>query len=66
VLYPRATHDAANKENTFPILFFGVYLIFLFFFFFLVVEKNKRILRYKGGTRIANIQVQGMTTRLMF
>jgi hypothetical protein len=28
--------------------------------------KNKRILRYKGGTRIANIQVQGMMTRLMF
>jgi hypothetical protein len=24
-----------------------------------ILKKNKRILRYKGGTRIANIQVQG-------
>jgi hypothetical protein len=35
-------------------------------FFLYILEKNKRILRYKGGTRIANIQVQGMMTRLMF
>jgi hypothetical protein len=38
VLYPRATHYASNKENTFPFLFFGVYLIFLFFS--IIVEKR--------------------------
>jgi hypothetical protein len=64
VLYPRATHNDANKENTFPILFFGVYLIFLFFL--LILKKNKRILRYMGGTRITNIQVQDTRERLMF
>jgi hypothetical protein len=52
-----------TKKILFPSSFWG---IFDFFVLFLVVEKNKRILRYKGGTRIANIQVQGMTTRLMF
>jgi hypothetical protein len=65
VLYPRATHYAANKENTFPILFFGVYLIF-FCSFLMILKKNKGILRYNGGTSMENIQAQGTRTRLIF
>jgi hypothetical protein len=64
VLYPRATRNASNKENTFPILFFGVYLIFLFFLEYF--KKNKVILRYSGGTSTKNIQAQGARTTLMF
>jgi hypothetical protein len=50
------------KKILFPSSFWGIFDFFLFFLYI----KNKRILRYKGGTRIANIQVQGMMTRLMF
>jgi hypothetical protein len=53
-----------TKKILFPSSFWGIFDFF--FLFFGIFEKNKRILRYKGGTRIANIQVQGMTTRLMF
>jgi hypothetical protein len=52
-----------TKKILFPSSFWG---IFDFFVLFEYLKKNKRILRYKGGTRIANIQVQGMMTRLMF
>jgi hypothetical protein len=55
VLYPRATHYAANKENTFPFLFLGC--IFFFLSFSIILEKI--MLRYKGGMSVANIQVQG-------
>jgi hypothetical protein len=57
------------KKILFPSSFWGIFDFFFFFFFFFLFFlyiKNKRILRYKGGTRIANIQVQGMMTRLMF
>jgi hypothetical protein len=52
------------KKILFPSSFWGIFDFFLFFLY--ILTKNKRILRYKGGTRIANIQVQGMMTRLMF
>jgi hypothetical protein len=41
VLYPRGTHYAANKENTFPILFWGI-----FDFFVLFDNFGKRIKEY--------------------
>jgi hypothetical protein len=65
VIYRRATHYAANKENTFPFLFLG-YICSFFVFFINFGKKNKGILRYNGGTSVANIQVQGIRTRLMF
>jgi hypothetical protein len=49
-----------TKKILFPSSFWGI------FDFFVLFEKNKRILRYSGGTSIANIQAQGMMTRLMF
>jgi hypothetical protein len=65
VLYPRVTHYAANKENTFPFLFLG-YILFFCVFFNNFGQKNKGMLRYNGGTSVTNIQVQGARTRLMF
>jgi hypothetical protein len=64
VLYPRATHYAANKENTFPFLFLGYICFFVFFNNF--GKKNKGMLRYNGGKSVTNIHVQGTRTRLMF
>jgi hypothetical protein len=52
-----------TKKILFPSSFWG---IFDFFVLFEYLEKEEKILRYKGGTRIANIQVQGTRTRLMF
>jgi hypothetical protein len=60
VLYPRATHNAANKEKLFPSSFWGIFDFFLFFF------DDKGILRYNGGTSTANIQAQDTRARLMF
>jgi hypothetical protein len=52
-----------TKKILFPSSFWG---IFDFFVLLNILKKNKRILRYSGGTSIANIQVQGTKTRLMF
>jgi hypothetical protein len=48
----------------FPSSFWGIFDFFVFFNNF--GKKNKGMLRYKGGMSVANIQVQGTGTRLMF
>jgi hypothetical protein len=53
-----------TKKILFPSSFWGIFDFF--FVLFEYFKKNKGILRYSGGTRIANIQVQGTRTRLMF
>jgi hypothetical protein len=56
-----------TKKILFPSSFWGIFDFFVFFLFFLnILKKNKRILRYSGGTSIENIQAQGTKTRLMF
>jgi hypothetical protein len=46
------------KRKYFSLPLFGVYLIFLSFPIMLEsLKKNKRILRYKGGSSVANISV---------
>jgi hypothetical protein len=59
VLYPRATHNAANKENTFPILFWGI-----FYFFVLFVDLEKGIKEYyvtreERGSQTYKFKAQG-------
>ena len=67
VLCSRVTHYASIKRKHISRLLFGVFFIFLSFSIFLKsLKKNKRMLCYKGGTSVANIQVQGARTRLMF
>jgi hypothetical protein len=50
------------KKILFPSSFWGIFDFFVLF----DDKKNKGILRYNGGTSTANIQVQGIKTRLMF
>jgi hypothetical protein len=52
------------KKILFPSSFWGIFDFFLFFLY--ILKKNKRILRYSGGTSVANIQAQGTKARLMF
>jgi hypothetical protein len=52
------------KKILFPSSFWGIFDFFVFFNDF--GKKNKRMLRYNGGTSVTNIQVQGARTRLMF
>jgi hypothetical protein len=53
------------KKILFPSSFWGIF-DFFFVFFNNFGKKNKGMLRYNGGTSVANIQVQGTRTRLMF
>jgi hypothetical protein len=53
------------KKILFPSSFWGIFDFFCSFLNILK-KKNKGILRYSGGTSIANIQAQGTRTRLMF
>jgi hypothetical protein len=52
------------KKILFPSSFLGIFDFFVFFNDF--GKKNKRMLCYKGGTSVTNIQVQSARTRLMF
>jgi hypothetical protein len=52
------------KKILFPSSFWGIFDFFVFFNDF--GKKNKRMLRYNGGTSVTNIQVQATRTRLMF
>jgi hypothetical protein len=52
------------KKTLFPSSFWGIFDFFVFFTNF--GKKNKGMLRYNGGMSIANMQVQGIRTRLMF
>jgi hypothetical protein len=54
------------KKILFPSSFWGIFDFFFFLFFLYILKKNKRILRYSGGTSVANIQAQGTKARLMF
>jgi hypothetical protein len=55
-----------TKRKYFSLPLFGVYLNFLSFSIILeILKKNKRMLRYKGGTSVANILVPGARNRLM-
>jgi tRNA G26 N,N-dimethylase Trm1 len=55
VLCPRETHCAAKKEYIFPVPSFWVFFFFFVFFNFLKsLKKNKRMLRYKGGTSVTS------------
>jgi hypothetical protein len=54
------------KKILFPSSFWGIFDFFFFVFFNNFGKKNKGMLRYNGGTSVANIQVQGTRTRLMF
>jgi hypothetical protein len=68
VLCPRETHCASNKKKIlFPSSFWGIFFFFLSVSIILEsLKKNKRMLRYKGGTSVTNILVLGVRTRLMF
>jgi hypothetical protein len=59
VLCPRETHCAANKKKIlFPSSFWGIFDFFLSFSIILeILKKNKRMLRYKGGSSVADILV---------
>jgi hypothetical protein len=47
-----------TKRKYFSLPLFGVYLIFLSFSIILeILKKNKRMLRYKGGSSVADILV---------
>jgi hypothetical protein len=52
------------KKIPFPSSFWGIFDFFVFFNNF--GKNNKGMLHYNGGMIIANIQVQGTRTRLMF
>jgi hypothetical protein len=52
------------KRKYFSLPLFGVYLIFLSFSIMLEsLKKNKRMLRYKGGSSVANILVPSARTQ---
>jgi hypothetical protein len=53
------THCAANKKKIlFPSSFWGIFDFFLSFSIILEsLKKNKRMLRYKGGSSVADILV---------
>jgi hypothetical protein len=53
------------KKILFPSSFWGIFDI-IFVLFDNCGKNNKGRLHYNGGTSIANIQVQGTRTRLMF
>jgi hypothetical protein len=66
VLCPRVIHCASKKEYIFPVHFWGFFLFFLSFSIFLKgLKKNKRILRYKGGTSVARILVRSASNTLI-
>ena len=67
VLCPSATHCAVNKKKKyFSLPLFGVYLIFLSFpIIFEILKKNKRMIRYKGGTDVIDILVPSARNTLM-
>jgi hypothetical protein len=66
VLCPRVTHCASIKRKYFSHPLFGVYLIFFVFFNILKsLKKNKRMLRYKGGTSVTSILVPSARNTLM-
>jgi hypothetical protein len=55
-----------TKRKYFSLPLFGVYLIFLSFSIILEsLKKNKRMLRYKGGTSVANMLVPRSRNILM-
>jgi hypothetical protein len=55
-----------TKRKYFSLPFFGVYLIFLSFSIILEsLKKNKRMLRYKGGTSVADILFPSAKNTLM-
>jgi hypothetical protein len=55
------------ERKYFPLPLFEVYLVFLSFSIILeILKKNKRVLRYKGGTSVTNILVLDARTRLIF
>jgi hypothetical protein len=54
------------KRKYFSLPLFGVYLIFLSFSIILEsLKKNKRMLRYKGGTSVTDILVPSARNTLM-
>jgi hypothetical protein len=56
----------STKRKYFSLPLFGVYLIFLSFSIILeILKKNKRMLRYKGGTSVADILVSNTRKTLM-
>jgi len=56
----------STKRKYFSLPLFGVYLIFLSFSIILEsLKKNKRMLRYKGGTSVADIRVPSARNTLM-
>jgi hypothetical protein len=66
VLCPRETHCFVNKKKIlFPSSFWGIFDFFVFFNNFGNLEKNKRMLRYKGGTSVADILVSNTRKTLM-
>jgi hypothetical protein len=61
-----STHCAAIKRKYFSHPLFGVYLIFLSFSIFLKsLKKNKRMIRYKGGTSVTSILVPSARNTLI-
>jgi hypothetical protein len=66
VLSPRATHCVVNKKKILSLPLFGVYLTFLSFSIILeILKRNKRMLRYKGGTSVTVILVPSARNTLM-
>ena len=59
MLYLRTTHCAANTNKIlFPSSFLGIFDFFLSFSIILeILKKNKRMLRYKGGSSVTYILV---------
>jgi hypothetical protein len=51
VLYPRATHNAANKENTFPSSFWGIFDFFVLFVYFEKRIKEYYVTREERGSQ---------------
>jgi hypothetical protein len=53
VFFPRPTILFPEKKMYIPSPLFGIFDFFVFFNFFTSLKKNKRMLRYKGGTSVA-------------
>jgi hypothetical protein len=65
VICPMMTHCATIKKKIlFPSSFWGIFDFFVFLILE-ILKKNKIILRYKGGTSVANILVPRERKTLM-
>jgi hypothetical protein len=54
-----------KKKILFPSSFWGIFDFFVFFNILKSLKKNKRMLRYKGGTSVASILVPSARNTLM-